>query len=99
VPGGADCYRLANVLHDWDDRRAIRILENCRLAMASGGRVLITEGLIPDDQARAIPALLSDLNMLVVTGGQERTNTEYVRLLAAAGLRPGRIQPVAAPTA
>ena len=35
--------------------------------------------------------------MLVVTGGQERTNAEYARLLAAAGLRPGRIQPVTAP--
>ena len=26
VPGGADCYVLANVLHDWDDQRAIDIL-------------------------------------------------------------------------
>jgi hypothetical protein len=35
--------------------------------------------------------------MLVFTGGQERTNAEYDRLLAAAGLRSGRIQPVASP--
>ncbi len=97
VPGSADCYLLANVLHDWDDRRAVRILENCRQAMAPGGRVLIIERLIPDDPVRSIPTLLSDINMLVVTGGQERTNAEYARLLAAAGLQPGRIQPVTAP--
>jgi len=97
VPGGADCYLTANVLHDWDDRLAVSILQNCRRAMAQGGRILIIERLIPDDPARAVPALLSDLNMLVFTGGQERTNAEYDRLLAAAGLRSGRIQPVASP--
>jgi SAM-dependent methyltransferase len=97
VPGGADCYVMANVLHDWDDRRAVSILENCRQAMTPGGRVLIIERLLPDDPARALPTLLSDLNMLVLTGGQERTNAEYGSLLAAAGLRIGRIQPVASP--
>ena len=65
--------------------------------MAPGGRVLIIERLLPDDPARALPTLLSDLNMLVITGGQERTNAEYGRLLAAAGLRLGQIQPVAPP--
>ena len=97
VPGGADCYLMANVLHDWDDRRAVRILHNCRQAMAPGGRVLIIERLLPDDPARALPTLLSDLNMLVLTGGRERTNAEYGGLLAAAGLRLGQIQPVAPP--
>ena len=36
--------------------------------MAEGGRVLIVERLIPDDPADAVPVLLSDLNMLVLTG-------------------------------
>jgi SAM-dependent methyltransferase len=97
VPAGADGYILANVLHDWDDAQCVRILQECRRAMAPGGRVLIIERLIPDDPREAVPVLLSDLNMLLVTGGQERTNDEYGALLAAAGLRPGRIQPVAAP--
>jgi hypothetical protein len=38
--------------------------------MAEDGRVLIVERLIPDDPAEAVPVLLSDLNMLVFTGGQ-----------------------------
>jgi len=97
VPDGADGYILANVLHDWDDRRCVQILQACRRAMGTGGRVLIVERLIPDDPGQALPVLLSDLNMLLLTGGQERTNAEYGTLLAAAGLRPGRIQPVAAP--
>jgi SAM-dependent methyltransferase len=97
VPPGADGYILANVLHDWDDGHAVRILQACAHAMRPGGRVLIAERLIPGNPRDAAPVLLSDLNMLLLSGGQERTNAEYGGLLAAAGLRSGRIQPVAAP--
>jgi orsellinic acid C2-O-methyltransferase len=97
VPDGADAYILANVLHDWDDEKAVDILANCRRAMRGDGRVLIVERLIPDDPADAVPVLLSDLNMLIFTGGQERTNAEYAQLLTNAGLRFGQVQPVASP--
>jgi hypothetical protein len=97
VPRGADCYVLANIVHDWDDERAGKILRNCRESMASGGRVLIVERLIPDEPRDAVPALLSDVNMLINTGGQERTNAEYAVLLARAGLQIGIVQPVAHP--
>jgi len=65
--------------------------------MAPGGSVLIVERLIPDDPRQALPTLLSDINMLVITGGMERTNAEYAALLAAAGLRPAQITTVAPP--
>jgi orsellinic acid C2-O-methyltransferase len=97
VPEGADAYILANVLHDWDERQAIQILAACGRSMASNGRVLIVERLVPDDLADAVPVLISDFNMLVFTGGRERTNAEYGRLLHDAGLALGRIQPVASP--
>jgi len=97
VPAGADCYLLANVLHDWDDTRATGILANCRQAVTRHGRVLIIERLIADDPAEAVPVLLSDINMLVLSGGRERTNGEYGRLLRAAGLCPGSIRPVTFP--
>ncbi len=97
VPAGADAYLMANVLHDWDDAQSQQILANCRQAMAPGGRVLIIERLIPDDPAAAVPVLVSDLNMLVLTGGLERTNAEYYALLTAAGFRSGAVLPVAAP--
>jgi predicted O-methyltransferase YrrM len=97
VPQGADGYILCNVLHDWDDGRAVQILGVCRRAMHDHGRVLIIERLIGDDPARALPVLLSDIMMLVVSGGQERTNAEYAQLLTDAGLSMGKVQPVAAP--
>jgi orsellinic acid C2-O-methyltransferase len=97
VPAGADCYLMANVLHDWEDPLAVTILAHCRRVMPAGGRVLIAERLIADDPELALPVLLSDMNMLVVTGGRERTNAEYADLLAQAGLRLAAITPVAWP--
>ncbi len=97
IPGGADCYLLANVLHDWDDQRSIEILRNCRRAMPGAGRVLIIERLIPNDDHDPVPTLLSDINMLIVTGGQERTDAEYGNLLERAGLRLTAVQKVAFP--
>ena len=38
VPKGADAYVLANVLHDWDDAQAVRILAACRQAMSPRSR-------------------------------------------------------------
>ena len=55
VPAGADCYVLANVLHDWDDRRSIEILRNCRQAMPGAGKVLIVERLIPENGDDPLP--------------------------------------------
>jgi O-methyltransferase domain len=53
--------------------------------------------MIFDDPEKSIPTLLSDLNMLVLTGGQERTEEEYARLFASAGLRLTSVVPVAYP--
>jgi hypothetical protein len=98
VPSDADGYILANVLHNWDDARCVQILSTCRRAMANHARVLIVERLIPDDAAEAVPpVLLADLSMLILTGGQERTNAEYGTLLTAAGLNLVKVQPVATP--
>ena len=94
---GASAALLANVLHDWDDADSVRILGACRRAMAQEGQVLVIERLIPDDPADAVPVLLSDLNMLVMSGGRERATAEYGQLLAEAGLSLAKVQPVAPP--
>jgi SAM-dependent methyltransferase len=80
VPGGADAYVLANVLHDWDDHNAIRILRSCRQAMHDGARLLLIDYLVPAG-ADPHPAKTMDLLMLMYTGGRERTETELRDLL------------------
>jgi hypothetical protein len=86
VPGQADAYLLKQILHDWDDDAAIRILANCRAAMAPGARLLILERMLPEMVGPAdMPTLLIDVHMLVVTGGRERTAAEFEDLLGRAG--------------
>jgi SAM-dependent methyltransferase len=65
VPTSGDAYLLRHVLHDWDDREAISILENCRHAMRPGGRVLVVETVIPSGNDPCFGKWL-DLMMLVV---------------------------------
>lgn len=94
VPGEADAYLLKSVLHDWSDERAIDILRSCRRAMPEHAKLFVIERIAPErfghsgqDQSIA----RSDLNMLVGTGGRERTQSEYRDLLAAAGLQATRL--------
>jgi hypothetical protein len=82
VPTGGDAYVLAQILHDWDDEQATRILRHCRRAMPDHARLLILEQILPED-GRPDPAKLLDLHMLVMLGGRERTMTEWRDLLAA----------------
>jgi len=78
-------HLLKSVLHDWADPEAIAILRTVRRAMPTDGRLLILEHLL-DQAPDPVRTAFTDLNMLVMTGGQERTTDEYRALLAAAGL-------------
>ena len=84
VPEGADAYVLSRVLHDWTDEQAIQILKTTRRAMAGGAALLLVERVL-DSQNPSPEATLSDIHMLVMTGGRERTVEEFVVLLAASG--------------
>jgi hypothetical protein len=92
VPAGSDAYLLCNVIHDWDDARAIAILRNCRKAMAQDGRLLLIEMVVPDSNTPSFSKLL-DLNMLVMAGGRERTKAEFNALLDAADYKLTRVVP------
>ncbi|MCA1650561.1 MAG: methyltransferase, partial [Acidobacteria bacterium] len=86
VPTGGDVYLLRFILHDWNDDESRRILKTVRTAMLPAGRVLIVEMLVPETNEPGLVQMM-DNNMLVMTGGRERTATEYGDLCAAAGLR------------
>lgn len=99
VPPGADAYLIKHVIHDWEDERAIRILQHCRAALPDGGKVLIVEGIYPprvDPSPLARGAAANDVNMLVNTGGRQRSEQEFRALYAASGLALGRIVPTPA---
>ncbi len=92
VPVGGDAYLLKWIVHDWDDEKAIAILKNCHQAMQDNGRLLLIEQVISPGNEPSFGKLL-DLNMLVMMGGRERTETEFRSLLQAAGFQLTRIIP------
>jgi O-methyltransferase domain len=98
VPDGGDCYLLSAVLPNWDDSSALKILRTIRQAMPDGARLLLFEPVLPDGDEPHIAKNL-DLLMLVVLGGQVRTEAQLSRLLEAAGLRLSQVIPASAPMA
>jgi O-methyltransferase domain len=95
VPEGGDAYVLKQIVHDWEDDDAIAILEVVRRSAPAEASVLVLERDLgaPNE---ALAAKLSDLNMLVMPGGRERTKDQYAALFEAAGLEYRRTTPSAA---
>lgn len=93
VPAFCDTYVLSNIIHDWDNDRSLSILNNCRHAIDEQGRLLLIEMVVSSEQEPTL-ARMTDLNMLVLTGGQERTQKEFTSLLNSSGFAVKRFLPV-----
>jgi hypothetical protein len=97
VPAGADAYFMKFILHDWDDARCLTILNCIRRAIdAKRGKLIVADTVIPEGNAADFSKLM-DVNMLVMTGGIERTEKQFAELFAQAGFRLTRIVPTEAP--
>jgi hypothetical protein len=82
----ADCYLIMQVIHDWDDPKAARILAAIRKAAAPGAKLLLIECIVPQDSKPSWTKML-DLQMLTLLSGKERTQNEYSEMLRTAGFR------------
>lgn len=96
IPSGYDVYILSQILHDWSEERCLRILSLCRQAMGPQSKLLVVETVLPGDNEPHFGRLY-DMAMLVVTGGQERTQREYDALVAKAGFKSVRTVPTSKP--
>ena len=90
VPEGGDAYVLKTIIHDWDEERALAILRNIHRSMKDDGKLVLVETVIEQGDAPSF-SKLSDLHMMVMTGGQERTEAEYATLFERAGFKLTRI--------
>ena len=96
VPAGADAYLVKSVVHDWDDAKSRALLARCREAMRADSVLLLIEILAPERLTGApFESMIvgSDLNMMLMTGGKERTEAQYRALLESAGLAVARVVP------
>jgi hypothetical protein len=97
LPAGADVYLLKNIIHDWDDERASRILRNCHDAMPGGGRLLLIEHVLPahlNASASHRAIMHDDLAMMLGPGGKERSEYEFRELLRCSGFALAGIKPI-----
>ncbi len=85
---------MKSVLHMCTDEQCVRILSRCAAALPRGGKLLVLERVIPDHDGYHWSKLV-DVNMLVMTGGRERTRAEYARLYESSGLELTRCVPLA----
>jgi O-methyltransferase/methyltransferase family protein len=100
LPEGGDAYLLSQTIHNWADPHAVRILRNCREAMAAGGATFVIEMVMPErleGSPMDYPLVMTDLQMMVMTGGRERTEAEHRRLFEAAGLTLRAVVPTRSP--
>jgi hypothetical protein len=97
VPAGQDLYVLKHILHDWDDERALRVLQSVGRAMPQGGRVLVAEqGIAPPGVPN--PGKLLDVVMLsLLENGRERTAEEFASLMSHANIELERTIPTPGP--
>ncbi|WP_321470239.1 methyltransferase [uncultured Paludibaculum sp.] len=96
VTAGGDLYTMKWILHDWADAESRLILQNIRKVMAPGARVLVLDMVLPEPNVPDFGPMM-DLNMLVMTGGRERTEAEFADLLTSAGLRLRRVYTTKSP--
>ena len=92
----ADAYILMEVIHDWADAEAVAILGAVRRAAPPGATVLVIESVIADEQPDPRARTL-DVLMLYVTGGRERTASQFRELFERAGFRYGDVLETAGP--
>jgi hypothetical protein len=97
VPAGGDAYVMKHIIHDWDDERALALLRNVRAALRDGrGRVILIESVMEPDGRRDVGTVL-DYEMLMLTGGRERSEAEFRALLATAGFTLTRVVKTTSP--
>lgn len=79
-----DSAILSRVLHDWAEEEVVQILRKLRLALTDciDNRVYIIENILNETNSNGG---LLDLNMLVMTGGAERTLDQFEQLLNQSG--------------
>jgi SAM-dependent methyltransferase len=90
VPEGGDAYIMKWIIHDWDDEKSNAILRNCRKQMKANGKLILVDCVVPETDEPHFSKFI-DLNMLVMTGGKERTQKEFAQLLTDAGFKLVRV--------
>ncbi|XP_058093546.1 (RS)-norcoclaurine 6-O-methyltransferase-like [Magnolia sinica] len=95
----ADAILMKCILHDWADDECIKILKQCKEAVPrDGGKVIIVDIVLDMDPVHPYNnmRLCMDLDMMLNTGGKERTEEEWKKLILSAGFSGYKIKHISA---
>lgn len=92
----AECYILMEIIHDWPDEQATRILQGIHAAARPGATVLVIEDVAPDQGVDRRSQTL-DVCMLSVTGGRERGARQHAGLFQRANIQFTRVVETSGP--
>ncbi len=95
IPVVADIYLMKFIIHDWNDAQSVAILNNLAKSAPKGSKLLLVETVVEEDDNAPSLSKIMDLNMLVMTGGKERTPSEYAALFEQTGFRLEKVYPTA----
>ncbi|MFI2211515.1 methyltransferase [Streptomyces sp. NPDC020141] len=93
IPVGGDVYLWSRILHSRSDDSCVDLLKRCRDAMTPDGTVIVLERTIPPTGETSL-GLWFDLQMMVLVGGSERSESQYAELFDRAGLALGPVHPL-----
>lgn len=89
--GGARAYFMQSILHDWPDDKCRDILYNLAQAFKPGfSNLLLCENVMPDKGIHSMAGAL-DIVMMSFWSAQERTESDWTRLLESRQIRIIRI--------
>ena len=97
IPVEADIYLMKFIIHDWNDEQSETILKNLAKSAKTGAKLLLVESVVEEDDNQPSMSKVMDLNMLVMTGGKERTAKEYTELFEKTGFRLTNVIPTPSP--
>ncbi|KAH0699687.1 hypothetical protein KY284_013902 [Solanum tuberosum] len=99
----ADAILFKHVMHNWSDEDCVKILKKCREAIKDNkkneGKVVIIDMVLDrdedEDEANMTEVkLISDVAMIVLLTGRERTEKEWEKLFLEAGFMTYKITPL-----
>lgn len=96
IPVVADIYMMKWIIHDWNDEQSITILSNLAKSAPKGSKLLLVETVVEEGFTPSISKIM-DINMLAMTGGKERTPTEYAELFEKTGFKLTNVYPTPSP--
>jgi hypothetical protein len=94
----ADVVMMGHILHDWDLKEKMMLVQKAFDALPAGGAFIVYESIIDDDRKQNAFGLMMSLNMLIETpGGFDYTGTDCMGWMNRVGFSSARVEHLVGP--